>query len=213
MVMNPCETGEALSDRSDPTLGTPFILASASVTRLALLKKLCVTPDICAPASVDESPHKHERARLYVERIAGLKMDAAFADYPDGIILAADTIVSVGRRLMQKPENKEEARAMMELYSGRRFRVFTSIVMQDWQKRCQRTAWAHLRFKRLSSEEIEWYLQTQPWQNCCGGLVIEGGAGSFLTHISGSYSAVLGLPLYEMAHLLTAFNLNDRRIP
>jgi septum formation protein len=213
MVMKPCETGEAISDRGDPTLGASFVLASASVARLALLKKIHMVPDICFPVSVDESPRKHERSRMYVERVAGLKMEAAFTEYPDEIILAADTIVSVGRRLMQKPKNRDEARAMLELYSGRRFRVFTSIVMQDWQKRCQRTAWAHLRFKRLSSEEIEWYLQTHPWQNCCGALVIEGVAGSFLTHISGSYSAVLGLPLYEMAHLLTAFSLNDRRTP
>jgi len=112
---------------------------------------------------------------------------------------------------MQKPNTLEEARQMLALYSGRRFRVYTSVVMKDSQQQRQRTALSYLKFKRLSSDEIEWYLQAEPWQSCCGALVIEGVGGSFLTHVTGSYSAALGLPLYETAHLLTVFGLTRRR--
>ena len=187
-----------------------LILASASPRRRDLLATLYVTPDAIAPADIDESVLKDELPRPYGQRVARQKAQKIYADRvaanePPAIILAADTVVGVGRRILPKAESEAQARMCLELMSGRAHRVYTAVAIIDakgtLREKCVET---RLKMKRLSAEEISFYLQSGEWNGKAGGYGIQGYAGAFITHLSGSYSNVVGLPVTETRHLLLA---------
>jgi septum formation protein len=187
-----------VSGRPIPTL----CLASASPRRLELLRQIGVIPDEVAPAGIDESPLRDEIPRLHAIRLAQEKAAAAKGK-PGALILAADTVVGVGRRILPKTETEAEARFCLDLLSGRGHRVYTAICLRkpDGQTTL-RCVEARLRFKRLSVEETDRYIASDEWRGKAGGYAIQGRAGAFALEVQGSYSAVVGLPLYETAALL-----------
>ncbi len=187
----------------------PLVLASASPRRLALLEQIGIEPDALRPASIDETPRKGERPRTLARRLARAKAQAAKTrlhrepELADACVLAADTVVAVGHRVLMKPEYLDEAAAALQLLSGRSHRVFTAVcfITSDGTIRT-RTVETRVRFKRLSSEEMESYLASGEWRGKAGGYAIQGIAGAFVQKIVGSYSAVVGLPLNEVVMLL-----------
>lgn len=177
-------------------------LASASPRRLDLLKQIGVTPDSVAPTDIDETPEADELPRPHALRLAQEKARAAQAA-PDTLILAADTVVGVGRRILPKTETEDEARYCLELMSGRAHRVFTAVALKKPDGAISsRVVEARLRFKRLSAAEIDIYIQSGEWRGKAGGYAVQGRASAFVIELQGSYSAVVGLPLYETAALL-----------
>lgn len=186
-----------------------LVLASASPRRLALLQQIGIEPDALLPAHVDEMPRKHElprslAARLAAEKaLAAGKIAAARPELAGAYILAADTVVSVGRRILPKCETVAEAAQALRLLSGRAHRVHTAVclVTPKGRKR-QKTVESRLRFKRLSTDEMEAYLGSGEWRGKAGGYAIQGIAGAFAIKLAGSFSAVVGLPLYETMSLL-----------
>lgn len=177
-------------------------LASASPRRLDLLKQIGVVPDSVAPTNIDETPTKDELPRLHSLRLAQEKARAAQAD-AQTLILAADTVVGVGRRILPKTETEAEARTCLELMSGRSHRVFTAVALKKPDGVVtSRLVEARLRFKRLSAAEVDIYIQSGEWRGKAGGYAVQGRAGAFVLELQGSYSAVVGLPLYETAALL-----------
>ncbi len=187
-----------------------LILASASPRRLALLEQIGVAPDLLLPASIDETPKRNERPRTLALRLAEEKAQAAWrmASHDPALlgalILTADTVVSVGRRILPKAETVDEAIGCLELLSGRAHRVSTAICLTTKKGSLRsRVVETSVRFKRLSDPEIEAYVAAGEWRGKAGGYAIQGLAGSFVSKLSGSYGAVVGLPLYETANLLT----------
>jgi septum formation protein len=177
-------------------------LASASPRRLELLAQVGLTPNRVAPAEIDESPLKDETPRRLALRLACEKAAAAKAG-PDGFVLAADTVVALGRRVLAKAETPEEARRFLELLSGRAHRVLTGVcVIAPDGRSASRIAEARVRFKRLTGREVDGYLDSGEWRDKAGAYAIQGRAGGFVIDMSGSYSAVVGLPLYETLALL-----------
>ena len=177
-------------------------LASASPRRHELLRQIGVTPDSVAPTDIDETPRADELPRLHALRLAQEKARAA-QSAPDTLILAADTVVGVGRRILPKTETEDQARFRLELMSGRAHRVFTAVALRRPDGAlAHRLVEARLRFKRLSAEEIDAYIQSGEWRGKAGGYAVQGRAGAFVIELQGSYSAVVGLPLYETAALL-----------
>ncbi|HYI40803.1 MAG TPA: Maf family protein [Allosphingosinicella sp.] len=180
-----------------------LILASASPRRLELLARLGVVPDAVIPAEIDETPGKAEIPDRYAARMAMEK--AAAAAEPGSLILAADTVVAAGRRILPKAETEEEARAALSLLSGRRHRVHCAVALTDAEGRTRtRLSTSVVAFKRLSSEEIEAYLASGEWLGKAGGYAIQGRAEALVRMLSGSHSGVMGLPLYETRALLRA---------
>ncbi len=187
-----------------------LVLASASSRRLALLEQVGIEPDALRPASIDETPRKGERPRSYAQRLARSKAETARArlgrepDLAGAFVLAADTVVSVSRGIIGKPEYLNEAAAALQTLSGRSHRVFTSVcLITDTGTVRTRTVETRVRFKRLSREEIDSYLASGEWRGKAGGYAIQGIAGAFVQKIVGSYTNVVGLPLIEVVQLLT----------
>lgn len=180
-----------------------LILASASPRRRELLGRLGIAPACVTPADIDETPRKGELPRVYAERMAREKAEAA-AD-PRGFVLAGDTVVAAGRRILPKTEDEATARACLELLSGRRHRVLSAIALRapDGTIR-ERLSETQVRFKRLSPEEIHAYLAGGEWQGKAGGYAIQGSAEGLIAWIGGSHSGVVGLPLFETRALLKA---------
>lgn len=177
-------------------------LASASPRRLELLRQIGVAPESVAPTNIDETPLAGELPRLHALRLAQEKAQAAQAA-SDTLILAADTVVGVGRRILPKTETEDEARMCLELMSGRSHRVFTTVALKKPDGVVtSRLVEARLRFKRLSAAEIDIYILSGEWRGKAGGYAVQGRAGAFVLELQGSYSAVVGLPLYETAALL-----------
>jgi septum formation protein len=192
-------------------LSTPLVLASASPRRLDLLAQIGLAPDRVAPADVDESPRPKETPRRLALRLAAAKADAAAAAAPGAYVLGADTVVALGRRLLGKPGDAAEARAWLELLSGRGHRVFTGVaVIAPSGRKAVRLAEARVRFKRLTTAEIDAYLASGEWQGKAGAYAIQGRAGGFVIEVQGSYSAVIGLPLYETRMLLEGLGYRPR---
>ena len=196
-----------------------LLLASASPRRYQLLEQIGITPDDVLATSIDESPRLRERPRVYVERIAREKAEAAFKatrhdeTRASAHIVSADTVVALGSRILPKAELAAEAAQCLRLLSGRAHRVYTSVVvMLPSGRQSQRLVEARVRFKRLASDEIDAYLASGEWEGKAGGYAIQGLAGAFVTKMAGSYSAVVGLPLYETAALLegTGFPVHMR---
>lgn len=181
----------------------PLILASASPRRRDLLAQINIIPDKIIPADIDETPHKTELPRLHAGRLACEKALAISQTQADVYILAADTVVGVGRRILPKAETKSQARYCLELMSGRSHRVFTGVAVIDPLGQLRhRIVETRIKFKRLSKIEIVNYLASNEWDGKAGGYGIQGYAESFVSHISGSYTNVVGLPLYETRNLL-----------
>jgi septum formation protein len=177
-----------------------FVLASASPRRLALLELIGLTPAQVIATDIDETPRAGELPRLLAERLAREK--AVAAALPDSVVLAADTVVGCGRRILPKTETEEEARACLGLLSGRTHQVFTGVAVAHGGGVRARIATARVKFKRLSSAEIEAYIESGEWRGKAGGYAVQGRAGRFVMSINGSYTAIVGLPLYETAGLL-----------
>lgn len=185
-------------------MGAPLhlTLASASPRRRELLARLGVVPDAVSPADIDETPAKAELPRAYAARMGREK---ALAVAAPGFVLAGDTVVAVGRRILPKTETEAEARACLALMSGRRHQVLSSVVLRapDGTLR-ERLSETVVRFKRLSDEEIAAYLAGGEWRGKAGGYAIQGAAEGLVEWIHGSHSGVMGLPLYETRTLLKA---------
>ncbi|QGZ94819.1 Maf family protein [Terricaulis silvestris] len=179
---------------------TRLVLASASPRRLALLAQIGITPDEVVATYIDETPLKGETPRLLALRLARAKAEAVNAD--NAIILAADTVVAVGRRLLPKTETEQHARECLALLSGRSHRVLTGVAVKAKGVTRTRLAEARVAFKRLSAQEIDAYIASNEWQGKAGGYAIQGLAARYVTSVIGSYTAIVGLPLYETANLL-----------
>ena len=185
-------------------MGKPtLILASASPRRRELIARLGLTPDAIAPADIDETPAKGELPRDYAKRMAREKAEAAASDA--GFVLAGDTVVAAGRRILPKAEDEATARECLALLSGRRHRVLSAIALRapDGTLR-ERLSETIVMFKRLSAEEIDAYIASGEWDGKAGGYAIQGFAEGLISRIQGSHSGVVGLPLYETRALLKA---------
>lgn len=197
---------------ADPARSTPrmpLVLASASPRRLALLQQIGIDPDTLLPADIDEAPRRGETPRALAQRLARTKAEVArraadrVEENVDGLVLAADTVVAVGRRILPKAETFDEAEACLQLLSGRGHRVYTAVCVSAPRDVIrQRLVETRVRFKRLSRAEIDAYLQSGEWRGKAGGYAIQGLAGAFVVKLTGSYANVVGLPLHETANLL-----------
>lgn len=184
-----------------------LILGSASPRRRDLLAQLGIVPDLISPADIDETPLKAELPRIYAKRLAQEKSQAIKADSGD-LVLTADTVVALGRRILGKPENYKEAETFLRLLSGRRHRVMTAVSVRCGDKMRTKLVETDVKLKQLSDKEIRDYLASNEWQGKAGGYAIQGIAGALVPWISGSYSNVVGLPLTETAGLLQSFGMN-----
>lgn len=196
---------------SDTTAARPkLVLASASPRRLELLQQAGLDADALLPVDIDETPQRNESPRSLAMRLASekaaaaLKVKALQPELEGCYLIAADTVVAVGRRVLPKCETGDEAEDCLRLLSGRQHRVYTavSLVTPRGAER-RRLVEARLRFKRLTSSEIEAYIAAGEWRGKAGGYAIQGLAGVFVLKLVGSYSAVVGLPLYETYSLMT----------
>lgn len=179
-----------------------FILASASPQRIRLLEQIGFEPKKIAPADIDESAKPHERPLPYVQRMALEKAKAIAAEFPGENVLAADTIVTVGLRILHKSKTPEEQTKVMELLSGRNHKVISAVCLIDKTgKISQRTVMTRISMKHLSIDEIREYVESGEWVGVCG-YKIEGLLAGFVTKMTGSFSGVVGLPLYETRNLL-----------
>jgi septum formation protein len=191
-------------------IGRPkLVLASGSPRRVTLINQAGIEPDALRPANIDETPKRGELPRACANRLARAKAEAAMQlvrddeDIKGAYILAADTIVAVGRRILPKAELLDEAAQCLRLLSGRNHRVHTAVCLVTPNEAFrQRLVETRVRFKRLSEEDIEAYLASGEWRGKAGGYAAQGIAGSFIVKIVGSYSNVVGLPLYEATTLL-----------
>ena len=180
-----------------------LILGSGSPRRLELLAQIGLTPDEIRAPDIDETPLKAEQPRPYCARMAREKVAAVPIN--DGeIVLCADTTVALGRRIMGKPANAGEAAEFLLALSGRRHRVITAVAVKKGDQIWERDVVTNVKMKRLSDVELNAYLATKDWQGKAGGYAIQGPASAFIPWISGSFSAVVGLPLAESAALLAA---------
>ncbi|WP_425074050.1 Maf family protein [Sagittula sp. S175] len=180
-----------------------LILGSGSPRRRELLAQLGLEADDIRPPDIDEDPRKGELPRPYCVRLAREKALAIPAS-DDEIVLSADTTVALGRRILGKPEDEKEAAAFLTALSGRRHRVVTAVAVRRGDKLWERDVVTQVKMKMLSNEELNAYLASGDWRGKAGGYAIQGPAGAFIPWISGSFTAVVGLPLAETAHLLTA---------
>ncbi|HEY8572820.1 Maf family protein [Phenylobacterium sp.] len=181
-----------------------LVLASASPRRLDLLRQIGLEPDAVAAAEVDETPLKTETPRLLAVRLATAKAARVAEAEPDAFVLGADTVVAVGRRILPKVESEAEARACLALLSGRSHRVLTGVaVIAPGGARAQRLVESRVRFKRLTPAEVDGYIASGEGFGKAGGYAIQGRAGGMVINLQGSYSGVVGLPLYETRSLLT----------
>ncbi|MEE2527215.1 Maf family nucleotide pyrophosphatase [Hyphobacterium sp. HN65] len=181
-----------------------LVLASASPRRLELLRRIGVEPDRVQPADIDETEIPGETPRQLAERLAVSKASAIPAD--DALVLGSDTVVAVGRRILAKTETEAEARACLKLMSGRGHRVWTGVALiHPDGRQAVRVVETRVSLKRLTEDEVAAYLASGEWQGKAGGYGIQGRAEAFVTKLVGSYSGVMGLPLYETASLLRGF--------
>jgi nucleoside triphosphate pyrophosphatase len=180
-----------------------LILASASPRRLDLLARIGVTPDAVVPAEIDESVPKDELPRDHALRLAREKAQAVAVGEPDALVLGADTVVAVGRRILPKVEDEATLRACMALLSGRRHRVLTGVALAVPGKGLrERVVETMIAMKRLSPQEIDYYASHGEWRGKAGGYALQGYGEVYVRHIAGSYSNVVGLPLAETRVML-----------
>ncbi len=184
--------------------GARLVLASASPRRLALLRQVGIAPDAVAPAGLDEAPRPRELPADYVRRVARDKAAAVAPQHGDAFVLAADTVVALGRRILPKAEDEATARDCLRRLSGRRHRVLGAVVVVAPNgRRAERLVATAVTFKRLTAAEIAAYLASGEWRGKAGGYAIQGRAAAFVPRLNGSYPNVVGLPLTETLALLT----------
>lgn len=184
------------------TAAQRLVLASASPRRIELLRQIGVTPDAIEPADIDEAELKGETPRLLALRLAAAKAETVAAAQPDAFVLAADTVVAVGRRVLPKAADEAQVRACLALLSGRNHKVLTAIAVAHAGKTSARLVETRVQFKRLTGAETDLYAASGEGVGKAGGYGVQGLAGAFVIAIHGSYPAVVGLPLYETANLL-----------
>ncbi len=193
---------------SSPTSLRPFILASSSPRRRELLAQIGLVPELILAPSIDETPLRDELPRPYVERVAHAKARAAALVAPsaapsgDTLILAADTVVALGRRILPKAEDEATARRCLDLLSGRRHRVITAVVLLHPGGRSVRVVESVVAFSRMTARQTDALIEAGDWHGKAGGYAVQGHAAAFVRFLSGSYSNVVGLPLFETAQLL-----------
>ncbi len=181
----------------------PLVLASASPRRLDLLRQIGVEPVAVDPAETDETPLGGESPRAYAERMARAKLDVVAPRHAGALVLAADSVVAVGRRILPKAETEQQARECLALLSGRRHKVLGGLALASGAGRVRtRLVETAVRFKRLDAHEIDGYIESGEWLGKAGGYAIQGRAAVFVAFLSGSYSNVVGLSLFETSSLL-----------
>ncbi|RRH78441.1 Maf family protein [Falsigemmobacter faecalis] len=180
-----------------------LILGSASPRRKDLLAQIGLVPDAILPPDIDEDPRRGELPRPYCARIAQEKAFAVPAG-PEDVVLCADTTVALGRRILGKPASAAEAAKFLVLLGGRRHEVITSVAVRKGERLWTRDVVSVVKFKRLSDDELNFYLASNEWQGKAGGYGIQGLAGAFVTWMQGSFTGVVGLPVAETAQLLAA---------
>jgi len=191
--------------------GPRLVLASASQRRLDLLRQIGIVPDLVDPADIDETPLRDELPPSYAERLAREKVLRVASRHAAAYVLAADTVVACGRRILPKPGDAATARRCLELLSGRRHRVHSGLALVGPDGRMAlRRVDSRVGFKRLSAEEVAAYLASGEWHEKAGGYAIQGRAAALIRFVSGSYSNVVGLPLYETAQLLAGRGYRPR---
>ena len=189
------------------TTSPRLILASASPRRVDLLRQVRYEPQVIAPADIDETALADEMPKALALRLATAKAGAVAANYPHDFVLAADTVVACGRRILPKTETVEEAQSCLKILSGRRHRVYGGICLiaphaGSTRRQATRLSVSEVLFKRLSSAEMALYLSSQEWQGKAGGYAIQGLAAAFIKRLAGSYSNIVGLSLYDAVALL-----------
>ncbi|MES1151752.1 MAG: Maf family nucleotide pyrophosphatase [Dongia sp.] len=183
--------------------GQELVLASASPRRLDLLRQIGIVPVAVDPAEIDETVLKGELPAAYARRIAALKLETVAARHPGRFVLAGDTVVACGRRILPKAEDEATAGRCLTLLSGRRHHVLGGMAMATPDgRRVTRLVDTAVIFKRLSAEEIAAYLRSGEWRGKAGGYAVQGRAAVFVRALSGSYSNVVGLSLYDVAAML-----------
>lgn len=183
-----------------------LVLGSQSPRRLELLARIGLVPEAIRPAHIDETPIEGEIPRAYCRRVTEAKAQAIDIA-ADELVLTADTTVAAGRRIMGKPCDPDEARGFLRLLSGRRHKVITCVAARDSRRISVRDVVSTVRFRRLTGSDIENYIDSGEWEGKAGGYAIQGRAETFIPWISGSYSAIMGLPLSETATMLASFGL------
>jgi septum formation protein len=186
-----------------------LVLASSSPRRRELLAQIGLTASAIDPADIDETPLKAEIPGPHAARLSRAKAETVAARHPGAVVLAADTVVGVGRRILPKTEDEASARACLELLSGRRHRVYggVCVIGADGKARTRLVQTAVI-FKRLSAREIDAYVASGEWHGKAGGYGIQGKASLFMRQMVGSYSNIVGLPLFETAALLRAAGID-----
>lgn len=186
-----------------------FVLASSSPRRRDLLAQIGLVPDAIDPADIDETPLKGELPGPYAGRVAAEKAAKVAPRHPGSVILAADTVVGVGRRILPKTEEPQEARACLNLLSGRRHKVYGGVCLIGADGRIwTRTVTTVVAFRTLGAEEVEAYVRSGEWKGKAGGYAIQGLAGLFVREVIGSYPNIVGLPLAEVGGLLRAAGID-----
>ena len=181
----------------------PLVLASASPRRRDLLAQIGLAPDRILATDIDETPRPGELPRSHVLRLADAKATAAAAHCgPADLILAADTVVALGRRILPKADDEATARRCLDLLSGRRHRVLTAVVLAHASGRSSRTVESVVAFSRLTVRQTDALIEAGDWQGKAGGYAVQGHAAGLIRFLAGSYSNVVGLPLFETAQLL-----------
>ena len=197
-----------------PDASPRLVLASASPRRLDLLRQAGIEPDLVAPSDIDETARPNELPRQLAARLALAKVQAATACHRDAYILAADTVVACGRRLLPKPKDRAAALDCLSKLSGRRHRVHTGLaVVAPDGRLAERVVTTVVTFKRLDRQEIQGYLASGQWQGKAGGYAVQGLAEQFVVRLNGSYSNVVGLPLHETVGLLVGLGFSVWRPP
>ena len=194
-------------------LNNHFILGSSSIRRLELLNQIGVIPDLILSPNINEDIFSKELPRVYVKRMSLDKNRVFQQQYPQSIILTADTVVSVGRRILPKTMDINTAEECLNLISGRRHNVFTSFTLYTPHNSLKtKTVKSVIKFKRLHSNEISYYLASKEWEGKAGGYAIQGMASSYINFISGSYSNVVGLPLAELYRALASIGYKLKNV-
>lgn len=185
-----------------------LILASASPRRQQLLARIGVTADAIVPADIDESALKGELPRVYARRMAAQKAAVVAALHPDSAVLSGDTVVAAGRRILPKAEIEADARMCLDLLSGRRHLVLSAVTLTlPGGRSLHRLSESTVTFKRLHADEVEAYIAGGEWQGKAGGYAIQGSAEALIRSMAGSYSGIMGLPLYETRSMLITAGL------
>lgn len=189
-----------------------LVLASSSIRRISLLKQIGYAPDVIESPDIDESPLKGEMPDKLAFRLARQKAEKVAANYPNDIVLAADTVVSVGRLILPKAITAQDAKYCIDKLSGRRHKVFTGVcvIKKSENRTASKVCTSIVRFKRLSIEEKQLYIRSEDWNGVSGGYKLQGIAAAFIYWLQGSDTNIIGLPLSETYKLLSCFALKQK---